>query len=286
MAVKALAERHLAYLRRGRYLNLSRSWQNRLEIRWADTLEDRWAAFSLVHDEYLRLGYIARPTPSKMMYRLHHVLPTSATLLLTDDSKVIGTLTHVLDTDLYGLPMDKIYHGELQALRRRGRRLAELSALAVRRDYCLQSLFMLLVRAAYGYALEQQVTDFCIMVHPRHAPFYRTVFLFEDLGPERPYPLVNAPAVALRADLLTFSKRLRDLLNGREGHGSLDAFLHQPWEEAAGWPRVHRRLSAPQPLSAKDMQTLLAMESAWVDDLDTFQRRSVNDPCRVPFPLH
>lgn len=287
MPSRALAERHLAYLRRGRYLHLDRAWQDRLEIKWAETLHERRSAFSLVHDEYLRLGYIRKPTPSGMIYRLHHVLPTSSTLILKDGPVVVGTLTHVLDTDLYGLPMDKLYGLELNALRRRGRRLAELSALATRRDYCLQSLFMLLVRAAYAYALERRVTDFCIMVNPRHAAFYRTLFLFEDLGPVKPYPLVNAPAVALRADLVTFPDRLRDLLNGSASDPPVHSFLTDPWENATGWDRVRCRLSSPRPLSRTEIHTLLSLEPAALDDLSSFQRHNVHYLCSFPTPpLH
>lgn len=286
MAESALAKRHLAYLRRGRYLVLDRTWQDRLVIQWAETLEDRRAAFSLVHDEYLRLGYLSGPTPSGMIYRLHHVLPTSSTLLLKDRDTVVGTLTHVLDTDLYGLPMEKIYADELNALRRQGRRLAELSALAVRRNYCLQSLFMLLVRAAYGYALERRVTDFCIMVNPRHASFYRTLFLFEDLGPERPYPLVNAPAVALRADLTTFPKRLHELLGALDEERSVHAFLTHPWEDATGWARVHRRLTAPRPLSRREIHALLSLEPASLDDLSASQRHNITYLCPTLSRIH
>ncbi len=282
MAVKALAERHLAYLRRGRYLNLDQIWQDRLTLTWAETVAERRAAFSLVHDEYLRLGYIRKPTPSGMIYRLHHVLPTSATLILKDGPTVVGTLTHVLDTDLYGLPMDKVYGDELNALRRQGRRVAELSALAVRRTYCLQSLFMLLVRAAYGYALERRVTDFCIMVNPRHAAFYRTLFLFEDLGPVRPYPLVNAPAVALRADLVSFPDRIRDLLGSLAPDRSVYTFLSHSWEEAVGWSRVERRLNPPRPLSRTDIHRLLALEPAALDDLSALQRQNIGYLCPVP----
>uniref|UniRef100_A0A832EBQ8 N-acyl amino acid synthase FeeM catalytic core domain-containing protein n=1 Tax=Desulfacinum infernum TaxID=35837 RepID=A0A832EBQ8_9BACT len=286
MAETALAKRHLAYLRRGRYLVFDRAWQDRLVIQWAETLKDRKAAFRLVHDEYLRLGYLSAPTPSGMIYRLHHVLPTSSTLLLKDRDTVVGTLTHVLDTDLYRLPMDKLYGDELNALRRQGRRLAELSALAVRRDYCLQSLFMLLVRAAYEYALERRVTDFCIMVNPRHASFYRTFFLFEDLGPERLYPLVNAPAVALRADLLTFPERLQNLLGTLAKQQSVHTFLTHPWEEAIGWAKVYRRLTTPRPLSRREIHTLLSLEPAALDDLSSSQQHNISYLCPTPVRVH
>ncbi len=280
MAENALAERHLAYLKRGRYLVLDRAWQDRLTLKWAETLQERREAFSLVHDEYVRQGYIPQPTRSGMIYRLHHLLPTSLTLLLKDGPSAVGTLTHVLDTDLYGLPMDKVYGEELNALRRRGRRLAELSALAVRRNYCLQSLFMLLVRAAYLYALKKRVTDFCIMVNPRHAGFYRSIFLFEELGPTRPYPLVNAPAVALRLDLVTVAERIRDLLRDVAPEHSVYHFFNEPWEAATGWAQVRHHLDAPAPpLSRKQILKFLAEEPAALEGLNTTQKKNVSYLC-------
>lgn len=280
MAEKALAERHLAYLRRGRFLQLDRAWQDRLTFKWAETLKERQEAFSLVHDEYLRQGYLSQPTRSGMIYRLHHLLPTSLTLLLKDGPVAVGTLTIVLDTDLYGLPMDKVYGKELDALRRRGRRLAELSALAVRRDYCLQSLFMLLVRASYAYALKKRATDFCIMVNPRHAGFYRNIFLFDDLGPVRPYPFVNAPAVALRADLVTFPERIHDLLRNLTREHSVYHFLTETWETATGWVRVQRRLDAPPPpLSRGQIVKFLAEEPSALEGLNGTQRKNVTRLC-------
>ena len=286
MAESALAKRHLAYLRRGRYLVFNQTWQDRLVIQWAETLEDRKAAFRLVHDEYLRLGYLSAPTPSGMIYRLHHVLPTSATIVLKDGSEVVGTLTHVMDTELYRLPMDKLYGRELDILRKQGRRLAELSGLATRRDYCLQSLFMLLCRAAYGYALQKRVTDFCIMVNPRHASFYRTFFLFEDLGPVRLYPLVNAPAVPLRCDLVTFPDRFRKACGRLALDKSLHDFLTESWERATDWTYVRHQLDPPRSLSRKEVQVLLALEPASLDDLTPLQFQNIHYLCQPPARLH
>ncbi len=282
MAERALAERHLAYIRRGRYLLLDEAWQDRLTLKWAETLRERQEAFSLVHDEYLRQGYIPCPTRSGMIYRLHHLLPTSLTLLLKDRDTTVGTLTIVRDMDLFGLPMDKVYGEELKILRRQGRRLAELSALAVRRSYCLQSLFMLLVRAAYVYATKMRVTDFCIMVNPRHADFYRSIFLFEDLGPVRPYPFVNAPAVALRADLVTFPERIQKLLQNLASERSVYHFLTETWEAATGWNHVRLHLDPPpRSISSNQIRQFLIHEPSALEDLNAQQRKNVAYLCPV-----
>ncbi len=43
---------------------------------------------------------------------------------------VISTLTQIFDSELFGLPMDVLYKGELDTLRGQGRNITELSALA------------------------------------------------------------------------------------------------------------------------------------------------------------
>jgi len=286
MLTKPVKDRRLTLVRKGRLLSFEPAVESRLAIKWADTAEERRAAFSVVHQEYLRLGYIQRPNPTGMHYGLHRVLPTSSTLILKKNDAVVATLTHVLDTDLYGLPMDKLYGRELDALRSRGRRLAELSALATRRDFCWQRLFMVLCRAAYRHALEKRVTDLCIMVNPRHAPFYKTVFLFEDLGPERFYPLVNAPAVALRADLETIADRLRAAYGHLPPEVNVYRFLTGSWQDATGWKEAHRTLGVPKPLQREEIYRFLCLEPCSLNDLTPTQQHNVAYLCPLPIRVH
>lgn len=286
MIIKPVKDRRLTLIRRSRLLSFEPDMDDRLCIKWADTVEERQAAFSVVHQEYLRLGYLERPNPTGMHYGLHHVLPTSSTLVLKKAHEVVATLTHVLDTDLYGLPMDKLYRDELDALRDKGRRLAELSALATRRDFCWQRLFMILCRAAYHHALEKRVTDLCVMVNPRHVPFYKKVFLFEDLGPERYYSVVQAPAVALKADLETIADRLRAAYGHLPPEANVYRFLTGSWEDATGWRQAHRSLGSPKPLEREEIRWLLCQDPCSLADLTPLQQRNVIYLCPLPIRVH
>jgi hypothetical protein len=104
-----------------------------------------------------------------------------------------------------GLPVDALYRGELSALRAGGRRLAEVSALAVGRPWRGATLTLMrpLVQLVGIYARDiGGVDELCIAVHPRHAPFYERSFGFTRFGAEKSYAAVNgAPAIGLGLDL-------------------------------------------------------------------------------------
>ena len=195
-------------------------------IKWAETPEELEQAFALVHDEYLKLGYISKPDPSGMFFGIHNLLPETVTLTVNSDSKVVATLTQVPDTREYGLPMDRIYRTELNDLRRKGRKLAELCGLVTSSKLRWKNLYMQMCRIVYTHALCNGVDDFCIMVNPKHVEFYESIFLFERLGPEKLYPTLGVPAVALCADLNKMKERLIENYEPLDYDCNLYSFMH------------------------------------------------------------
>ncbi len=161
------------------------------------------AAFRLVHEQYLWRGYMT-PMPSGRRLSAHHALPTTKVFVAHRLDSLIGTLTLVRDS-LFGLPLDDLYRSEVAGLRRQGRRIAEVAALATSAASRRAGIAVLLhlMRMVVTYAIKVAgVNDLCITVNPRHVEFYRTCLRFEVIGPERAYGKVNgAPAVALRLDL-------------------------------------------------------------------------------------
>jgi hypothetical protein len=165
----------------------------------AITRNDLRQAQRLVHDVYVARGL--RDPDS----RRH---PTSAgravVFVARVDGAVGATLSLLLDSPR-GLPVDTLYGHELAALRAAGRRLAEVSALAVDAHWRGGALALVrpLVQLLGVYARDVESADeLCIAVHPRHAPFYEGGFGFSRFGDEKPYSAVRgAPAVGLRLDL-------------------------------------------------------------------------------------
>ncbi len=204
-------------------------------VKWAQTADELKQAFTLVHDEYLKLGYIQQPDPSGMFFGIHNLLPDTVTLIIKSDNKVVATLTQVPDTKENGLPMDRIYNNELNQLRRQGRHVAELCSLVTSKQLRWKNLYMQMSRTMYRYALCNDIDDFCIMVNPKHVSFYKMIFLFEEMGPEKYYPNLGVPAVALRADLIKMKARLERKYGTMDGECNLYSYLHAPREVRPGF---------------------------------------------------
>lgn len=179
-------------------------------------------AFRLVHDQYVWRGYMTSD-PSGRRISLHNMLPTTRVFVAVAQGRVIGTVSVVGDSVL-GLPMDEIYRPELQELRTRGRRLAEVSSLAMdplHRSHGV-AVLMRLMRMLVLYCTEiAHVTDVCIAVNPRHVDFYRKVLHFKPIGGLKPFAKVNgAPAVALNLDL----DLVRSLISTAQATDIVDEF--------------------------------------------------------------
>jgi len=200
----------------------------RYTIRVANDAESRRSAYELIYRLYREKEY-AQPNRSGMWLSIFDALPETATLLVEKTAvegggwKVegrsnpttstfhhppstaaipVGALTVVFDSAM-GLPADKVYGPELDALRGAGRRLAEVVSLGVAEDgaagsQALVKLFNFAYFVARGL---REATDFVITVNPRHVRFYERLMLFSQAGPERDYDKVGgAPAVLMRLD--------------------------------------------------------------------------------------
>ena len=183
---------------------------DRPSIKIAENRDEFSQAFGLVHKEYLSLGYIPNPKSTEILYSIYHLLPETTVFVAKSYLTVISTLTQIFDSELFGLPMDALYRKELDNLRDANRKIAEIISLATQKSFRWKNLFMYLCKAMLWHAKYNGVNDLCITVNPKHVRFYKTIFLFEQFGPEKHYPKVNAPAVPLRLNLDDLNKKLRD----------------------------------------------------------------------------
>lgn len=214
------------------------------------TAREMEAALSLVYENYLKRGYIKEPKACGLFATVYHVLPETTIVVVRSPEKITCTLTRILDSDLFGLPMDTLYREELNTLRCQPRKLMELSALATSEEARGRRLFMHLFRAAYWSGRTAGVNDCCIVVNPRHVAFYKRILQFEDMGPEKYYHKVNAPGVALRLDLGRFEEQLREKSQCSCYFRNLYSFFfQQAWEPVNGFVknprfmRVHETLA-------------------------------------------
>jgi hypothetical protein len=170
----------------------------------------RQRAYALAHRVYQGRGYVSND--QNLIVNHYDTSPQTLTLLAhDDDGRDAATISLVFDSPA-GLPCDEIYGHELNQLREQGRRLVEVTRLAIDEEH--QRSKTLLVRLFnFIYAFARRVRgfdDFVIEVNPRHVNYYRRLLIFEQAGPERPCPRVQgAPAVLLRLDLSVPEREIR-----------------------------------------------------------------------------
>ncbi len=198
-------------------------------FRPAIKLDDYIKCFRLLHDVYVQAGY-SEPSETALRITPYHSLP---------DSKVfLGCLENcdAMRTPLYtislfpdsseGLPMDSAFKSELDILRSKGRKIAEVGCLASNPSFRRgdQNIPMLGNRVVHHYAEHYlDIDDLVITVHPKYLPVYEDILLFEKIGKIDDYNYVNGnPAVAMRIDLNTAEKEYKKAY----AHAPIEKDLH------------------------------------------------------------
>ena len=190
----------------------TRARHSAIDVALALTREDLDAASRLVHGCYLRRGYV-KPSADGRHVNAYLAMPSTAVFVARAGGAVVATVSLITDSALR-LPCDALWGPDLAAFRATGRRLAEVSALAVSEEWRGPGLAMMrsLVRAIGVYGRDIARLDaLCIAVHPRHAPFYEGLLRFRRFGALTACDAVNgAPAVGLRLDLRALDRPLGD----------------------------------------------------------------------------
>lgn len=160
-------------------------------------------ALRLVHQEYVRSG-LTLNNRAGIRVTEYHLLTTTEILVGLVGGDVACTMSLVRDSQ-FGLPMEAIYAPEVQERRRMGKRLAEVSCLADRRDNAERTLKLMfrMISLAAQVSLARGVDEVLIAVHPRHSKFYERFFGFRGIGNLKYYSSVcGNPAVAMALDLV------------------------------------------------------------------------------------
>jgi len=175
--------------------------------------EEVRAAAALVEARYAERGYRVVADDDQQ--------ETGITLIATEGDAVLGTLTLRFDGP-HGLGADESYGEAVDAVRRSGRDVCELTRLAVEPSADSRSVLSALFGLAYVIGRHLHgVTDVFVEVNPRHAAFYRRMFGFATAAGRKICPRVMAPAVLLRLELERLEEMLAD--SGVLGGVVLDA---------------------------------------------------------------
>jgi hypothetical protein len=174
-----------------------------LRVKLATTRDELESAYRLLHDVYVESKFM-RPDPSGMRVSVYNALPSTSTIIATWDGKVVGTVSVIRHTPL-GVPLDKIF--DIRPLFSGGKRVAEISALAVAKEFRRNSgeIFFPLMKFAYEYWIRYfGLDEVVIAVNPRHSEFYDALLFFRNLSNSMVtnYDFVNGnPAVGKRLNL-------------------------------------------------------------------------------------
>ena len=159
----------------------ARGGKSSIDVTLAVTRDEFDTASRLVHRCYLRRGYV-KPSPDGRHASPYLAMPSTAVFIARAERAIVATVSLIGDS-ARGLPCDSLWAANLAAVRADGRRVAEVSALAVSEAWRGRSLVMLraLVRAVGVYGRDiARLDTLCIAVHPRHAPFYEDAARFNS----------------------------------------------------------------------------------------------------------
>lgn len=159
-----------------RSINIDESQLQGIQIRVAKDQNEINQAFKLLYESYLTSG-LMDPKSHELRITKYHCLPTSVIIVAIYEGEVIGTVTHVLDSQL-GLPTDMSV--DLSSFRKRGKRIAEISALAVKKGFRRShALLFAMTRYAYHYATKFAGVNYWIIgVRSNVASYYQGLFFF------------------------------------------------------------------------------------------------------------
>jgi hypothetical protein len=217
-----------------------------IQIRAADSFGQRSSASILIHRMYSGRGYRTTPLPEEQ-------LPSRLTLVASDRSETVGTITIGFDMD-DGEPLhcEDLFAEEVGRLRAQGHRLCEFTKLAMDHVLDAKPVLASLFHVAYLYAFRALGYDrLLIEVNPRHVRWYVRMLGFKVHGPQRLNLRVHAPAVLLMLDF-GHSREQIDLLAGHPELGpsqrTLYPYFFSAHEEAGILARLRRSLpTAPFP---------------------------------------
>lgn len=200
-----------------------------LVVKIAETREELEACFRILHDAYVGSGFM-KPHPSGLRVTPWHALPTTTTLCAKFGDEVVGTLSMVRE-GVFGLPLQSAF--DLSGIRAKPGQLAEISALAVRRDYRRTGGAVLFPMCKFMYEYCARYFDtrhLLIAVNPNKIEMYESLLLFERLQANTVdhYDFANgAAAVGASVDLHRAPGQYEQVYHGRPAQRDLHHYFTQ-----------------------------------------------------------
>jgi len=211
---------------------------NGIKFKIANSFDELCGAFSLVHDEYVRHGYMEKHATGMRIIK-HNTLPDATTVVGKVNSNVVLTMSLFPDSE-YGLPMDTQYKEEINKLRSQKRCVAEVGSFAAHPGIRKHdpNIPMHGYKIIHYYATKHLgLDDIVAAINPKHRLFYEWILLFEQIGGEKDYGCVNnAPAIVMRLDLGTMKSRYQQFYAGAPKERDLHNFFFKSVSQSIQLP--------------------------------------------------
>lgn len=224
--------------------------RNGYSIHLVNSFKQRIKASTLIKRMYASRGYQTESTS------VFTATPYQYTFEACTGQQLLGTLTLTIDSD-DGLLADQLYKSEIDSFRKRGKNICEISKLAFNPNSGSKEIFASLFHIAYLYAhFVHGVEHGFIEINPRHAPFYKRMLGFHQIGEQHICPRVNAPAVLLHLDRDYMNDQISSSVN--QGHKckvkSIYPYFLTPSEEREVISRILQCKPAKQQFHKKTVQ--------------------------------
>lgn len=159
--------------------------------------------------------------------------PNRITILSLHQEKIVGTVTVGYDS-VEGMLVDDIYKEEIDNLRAQGKRVGELSKLAIDENIGSKQLLASLIHIAYLYGVIHECTDAIIEIVPHHKSFYEKKLGFKQIGEEKMNKRVHFPVLLMHLELEYMRKKIEELGGtGKEAKDrSLYPYFFSPQDQA------------------------------------------------------
>jgi hypothetical protein len=204
---------------------------------------------------------------------IHDLLPSGTVFLVEKAGKDVATASVAFDGPL-GLPADAAARTQLDKLRAKGRKLAEVYAVATAKSlgFAAKDVLLHLFRLAHLCAAKLEgATDILVATPPRHAGYSRR-FAMQLMLLTVPGADVTASSAVLRLNLQEAEMEYYTRYAGLTGQRDLHSFMHDDEAYALAWIKK-RRL----PLGEDDLIQLLAERREQFAALSPERRHAFED---------
>lgn len=268
-----------------------------LTFKFAQTTEELERAYELVWDSYVKVGLQA-DTGEGIRFTKYHLLPTTRVLVaiyrpeLDDENPdyealkrpgtIVGTLTVVLDSPM-GLPMEEICGEKVEELRESGRRLAEVTSLAIDPEYRNHNVAMYLYKLMFQFVMHKNMTDVACSVTKKHLSFYRRMLLFKPIGQIKKYAAANQLETQCHLlNICNAERKAESVYHSRHFDADLFTFFFKDN------PSANRFKGEGKPMSAQQLEYFLTERTGFVRNLDDTTKkilRTEYEKAAIAFPF-